>query len=90
MENIAPEAAEATQFWSNIWSNPVTHRESVWLEEVKNDLGNVEKQDGVRISISDLQKQSSAQLVGKALTLMAYMVSGSRTSHLSIKSYVLN
>ena len=31
VENIVPEAAEATQFWSNIWSNPVTHRESVWL-----------------------------------------------------------
>ena len=57
MENIAPEAAEATQFWSNIWSNPVTHRESVWLEEEKNDLSNVEKQDGVHISSPDLQKQ---------------------------------
>ena len=57
MENIVPEAAEVTQFWSNILSIPVTQRESVWLEQVTNDLSNVEKQDGVHISSPDLQKQ---------------------------------
>ena len=34
-ENLSPNPEEATKFWSNLWSNPIEHRESTWLGEVK-------------------------------------------------------
>ena len=57
VENIAPNPEDATKFWSNIWSNPVTHKESEWLGEIKKDLSNVEKQEGITITSFDLMKQ---------------------------------
>ena len=57
VENIPPNADEATKFWSNIWSNPVSHTDSNWLDEIKDDLKGVEKQNDITISDSDLLKQ---------------------------------
>ena len=56
-ENIPPNAEETTKLWSNIWSNPVSHTDSNWLDEIKDDLKGVEKQNSISISNSDLVKQ---------------------------------
>ena len=56
-ENVTPNPEEATEFWSNLWSNPVEHREGLWLEDVKEDLRTVERQNDISIDQADLQKQ---------------------------------
>ena len=44
-----------SEFWSNLWSNPVEHREGLWLEDVKEDLRTVERQNDISINQADLQ-----------------------------------
>ena len=57
VENVCPNPEEATEFWSNLWSNPVEHHEGLWLGEVKEGLKNLEKQNDISINQVDLEKQ---------------------------------
>lgn len=53
----APDAKEATDFWSGIWSNPVEHnRNAEWLERAKRVNARIEKQDDVVIELDDVRR----------------------------------
>ena len=54
---MTPNPEEATEFWSNLWSNRVEHRKGLCLEDVKEDLRTVERQNDISINQADLQKQ---------------------------------
>ena len=56
-ENVSPNPEEATKFWSDLWSNPVEHREGLWLGELKEDLKTVVQQNNISINQEALQKQ---------------------------------
>ena len=52
----APIAREATRIWNGIWSVEKRHNEEAsWLNEVRNRIGNVEKQKEVKISVEDVE-----------------------------------
>ena len=54
-DNPAPDAAEATQFWSNIWSVPNEHkRDAEWLRKVKRRLSGTQQQEDVSVSAADV------------------------------------
>ena len=49
--DVRPDAEDSITFWSNIWSKSVQHNEKAeWLEEVKNQLTGVEKQENIKIT----------------------------------------
>ena len=51
----APDASEATKFWSGIWSVDETHNEQAsWLGEVRERMSGVEKQREVTINVEDV------------------------------------
>ena len=51
-----PDPKEATQFWSNIWSEEVTHNEKAsWMEEVEKDLSYRVQQANIIISMTDVK-----------------------------------
>lgn len=52
----APDAEEATKFWSGIWSVEKNHNaDASWLGEVRDRMSGVEKQGEVCISVEDVQ-----------------------------------
>ena len=53
----APDAKEATDFWSGIWSNPVEHnRNAEWMERAKRVNARIEKQEDVVIELDDVRR----------------------------------
>lgn len=53
----APDAKEATDFWSGIWSNPVEHnRNAEWLKRAKRVNARIEKQEDVVIELDDVRR----------------------------------
>ena len=53
----APDAKEATDFWSGIWSNPVEHnRNAEWLERAKRVNARIQKQEDVVIEMDDVKR----------------------------------
>ena len=57
-EIIVPDAEESTQFWSNIWDNPVKHKENPeWLKIVEEELVGLGVQEDIHIEIEKLKKQ---------------------------------
>ena len=54
--NKAPDAQEASEFWSNIWSIPGNFNENTsWLPKVKESLSEIDKQDDIRISAENVK-----------------------------------
>lgn len=52
----APNAGEATRFWSEIWSVEKKHNEDAsWLGDVRDKMHGVEKQCEVKINIGDVE-----------------------------------
>ena len=57
-ESVIPDAEESRRFWSDIWDQAVTHRESTdWLRKVENELGELTVQDDIHIEIKKVRKQ---------------------------------
>ena len=55
---MIPDAEESRRFWSDIWDQAVTHRESTdWLRKVENELGELTVQDDIHIEIKKVRKQ---------------------------------
>ena len=60
--NEAPDAQEASEFWSNIWSIPGNCNENAsWLPKVKERLSNIEKQEDISIENvkADIRKMTN-------------------------------
>ena len=54
--NEAPDAQEASEFWSNIWSIPGSFNENAsWLPKLKESLSEIGKQEDIRISAEYLR-----------------------------------
>ena len=54
--NKAPDAQEASEFWSNIWSIPGNFNENAsWLPKVKERLSEFDKQEDIRISVENVK-----------------------------------
>ena len=54
--NKAPDAQEASEFWSNIWSIPGNFNENAsWLPKVKERLSEIDKQEDIRISVENVK-----------------------------------
>ena len=59
-ENISPDPDEATKFWSDIWSVPSTHNHDArWLQRVKQELVDVEKQKDIMTTVESIWKYVS-------------------------------
>ena len=55
-DSVAPNKKEATDFWSGIWSNPVTHnRNAEWIKETRRRNRRVERQEDVVIGIGEVK-----------------------------------
>ena len=64
---VRPDAEESITFWSSIWSKSVQHNEKAeWLEEVKNKVTGVEKQENVKITKEMVENQLRKTLKWKA------------------------
>ena len=51
-----PDSAEATAFWSGIWSHPVSHNaEAPWISEVKQTLNPTSQQEDISIGVNDVR-----------------------------------
>ena len=62
-ENISPDPNEDTKFWSDVWSVPSTHNhDAMWLQRVKQELADVEKQEDIKIMVESIQKCVSDML----------------------------
>ena len=54
--NKAPDAQEASEFWSNIWSIPGNFNENAsWLPKVKGRLREIDKQEDTKISVENVK-----------------------------------
>ena len=54
--NKAPDAQEASEFWSNIWSIPGNfNKNASWLPNVKERLIETDKQKHIRISVENVK-----------------------------------
>ena len=54
--NKAPDAQEASEFWSNIWSIPGNFNENASCPpKVKERLSEIEKQEDIRISTENMK-----------------------------------
>ena len=54
--NKAPDAQEASEFWSNIWSIPGNfNKNASWLPKVKERLSEFDKQEDIRISVENVK-----------------------------------
>ena len=52
LESVIPDAEESRRFWSDIWDQAVTHRESAdWLRKAENELRELTVQDDIHIKI---------------------------------------
>ena len=57
-ETVVPDAEESTRFWSEIWDNPVKHKENPeWLKNVEDELTGLGVQENISIEITKLRKQ---------------------------------
>ena len=55
--NTSSDQDEDAKFWRNIWSVPSTHNHDArWLQRVKKELADVEKQDYIRITVESIRK----------------------------------
>lgn len=65
--NTSPNPEEVTQFWSNIWSNNVTHEvEAEWIKEIEKDLRDINRQENINITKEDIRKCTSKMACWKA------------------------
>lgn len=56
-ENLPPDPQESQAFWSDIWEKTENHNHNAeWLNEIKNDLIDKEKQNEIVISQDKLKK----------------------------------
>ena len=66
-QNITPNPNEATEFWSNIWSDKATHNiKAEWINEIERDLSIVNRQEDLIISKEDVKKCASKMACWKA------------------------
>ena len=57
-EDVAPDAEESEQFWSNIWGNEVQHnKDAEWLKESKDECGET-RQDDIVIDFAIVTAQA--------------------------------
>ena len=55
--NEKPNPQEATNFWRNTWSKPVSHNgQAVWLDKVKEKLGDITKQENIQVNLDSVRK----------------------------------
>ena len=55
---VGPEPAEAMTFWGGLWDQPGEHnRQAEWLADVKDELKNVQQQEGFQIDVKKVKKQ---------------------------------
>ena len=54
---MSPNPDQATEFWANLWSNPIKHHEGEWLEDLKEDTKDIEKQIDISVDLASFQKQ---------------------------------
>ena len=65
--NKAPDAQEASELWSNIWSIPRSFNENAsWLPKAKEMLSEFGKQEDIRISIGNVKAAISKMINWKA------------------------
>ena len=58
----APDLKGSTEFWRNLWSEPVEHnRNAEWLKNVKEKLRDVPIQENITITVKGL-KQAIARM----------------------------
>ena len=54
---VGPESAEARTFWGGLWDQPGEHnRKAEWLADVKNELKNIQQQEGFQIDLKKVKK----------------------------------
>ena len=54
--NKAPDAQETSDFWSNIWLTPGNLNENAsWLPKTKERLGEIDKQEDIRIIVENVK-----------------------------------
>ena len=54
----APDAEASTEFWSNLWDNPVQHNESAeWLKQVEQEMKRVKKDSNISITKEDVSSK---------------------------------
>ena len=57
-EQVAPDAEASTEFWSNLWDNPIQHNESAeWLKQVKQEIKRVKKDSDISITKEDVSSK---------------------------------
>lgn len=57
-ENVVPNAEEAREFWSEIWSQDVEHNKNAeWIQDIKSDLQNKPKQEDIVVTRDDVKMQ---------------------------------
>ena len=58
-EKIIPDAAESRTFWSEIWDNPISHREDAeWLKKMKVQTVSINvQQEEVRITKTQVETE---------------------------------
>ena len=55
---VGPEPAKARTFWGGLWYQPGEHnRRAEWLADVKDELKNVQQQEGFQIDVKKVKKQ---------------------------------
>ena len=53
-----PNPQKATQFWSNIWSEEVTHNEkAAWLRDIEDTMKHRVQQTNLRITKNDVESR---------------------------------
>jgi hypothetical protein len=77
-ENLCPDPKQATEFWSNLWSNPVEHHTGQWLDELKEETKGIENKLIYLLTLSPFKSKSTAQPAGKVLVQMGYTDFGTK------------
>ena len=57
-ENVIPNGDESRKFWRGIWDNSMKHNDKAeWRREVEIELGGVNKQDNMKITVDGVREQ---------------------------------
>ena len=56
IDSVAPDKAEATAFWSGIWSQPETHNSNAeWIRQARNETRRVTRQEDIVIGLEEVK-----------------------------------
>ena len=57
-ETVVPDAEESARFWSDMWDEPVKHKENPeWLRNMEEEFTGLGVQDNIHIEVTKLKKQ---------------------------------